>query len=433
MAEKKKLSAMYKDVLTDSFPEDLTITIGDKKLKYRKRQWEVDGNPNRAKARLGPVGSKADLGKIGLRYGDNPGQEAALYELAEGSLELGGLKYVSPDDGIISNITEKDIVETGKSLGKSNLTDVDAAINILKYFDEPTAVIMKHNNPSGVASGSSIKDAYVTANSTDRIAAFGGVVVVNKPIDGETAGEISKNYVEVVAAPRFDKEAMETLTQKKNMRLVTIPKLASLKDYRKKRYLEFKSLLDGGIIVQQSADNELTKESIMAAEAEHNGSSYAIKRKPSEKEMDDMLFAWKVVQGVISNSMVFVKDKATVAIGTGEQDRVGATELAIVKAYKKAADRICFENFGMPLWQLADKEKLAKIEKEVAAGKAGLKGSVLASDGFLPFRDTIDVAAKEGVAAVIQPGGSTRDYQSIEACNEHGMTMMFTGKRVFRH
>lgn len=415
MAEKKKLNSMYKDILADSFPEDMMITIGDKKLEYKKRKWLVEG------------------AKIGLRYGDNPGQEAALYELAGGNLELGNLKYVSPTDGIISNITEKDLVETGKSLGKSNLTDIDAAINILKYFDEPTAVIMKHNNPSGVASRDSIKDAYATANSTDRIAAFGGVVVVNKPLDKETAAEISKNYVEVVAAPKFDMEAMEMLSQKKNMRLVTMPKLASLKDYRNKRYVEFKALLDGGIILQQSADNELAKESVMPAEAEYNSSQYSVKRKPSEREMEDMLFAWKVVQGVISNSMIFVKDRATVAIGTGEQDRVGATELAIAKAYKKFADRICFEKYGMPMWEMKDKEKLAAIEREVAAEKAGLKGSVLASDGFLPFRDTVDVAAKEGVTAIIQPGGSTRDYQSIEACNQHGMTMVFTGKRVFRH
>ncbi|MBI2176041.1 IMP cyclohydrolase [Candidatus Woesearchaeota archaeon] len=415
MAEKKKLGAMYKETLTDSFPEDMTITIGDKKLRYRKRQWAVEGK------------------KAGLRYGDNPGQEAALYELAEGSLEIAGCRYARPEDSIISNLTEKDIVETGKSIGKSNLTDVDAAINILKYFDEPTAVIMKHNNPSGVASRSSIKEAYATANITDRIAAFGGVVVVNRTLDKATAEEISKNYVEVVAAPEFEREATEILTQKKNMRLLTIPKLAGMKDYRKKRYLEFKSLLDGGIIIQQSADNELTAEDLMAAEADYKDRHYMIKRKPTAEETDDMLFAWKVVQGVISNSMVFVKDKATVAIGTGEQDRVGATELAIVKAYKKAADRVCFERHGIPLWELKDSEKQKTIEKDVADKKAGLKGSVLASDGFLPFRDTIDVAAKQGITAVIQPGGSTRDYQSIEACNEHGMAMVFTGKRVFRH
>jgi len=146
-----------------------------------------------------------------------------------------------------------------------------------------------------------------------------------------------------------------------------------------------------------------------------------------------MLFGWKVLQGVISNSMLFAKDRTTVSICAGEQDRVGATELAIIKAYKKMADRICFQRYGMPLWELTDKKKEEKIEREVAEKNANLKGSVMASDGFLPFRDTVDVAAKEGVTGIIQPGGSTRDYQSIEACNEYGIAMVFTGKRVFRH
>ena len=413
--EQKKLGGMYKDVLTDSFPDELTITIGNQKLHYRKRTWNFEGK------------------NVGLRDGDNPGQEAALYELAKGNLEIAGCKYVRPEDALISSISEKEVVETGKSLGKSNLTDIDAALNILKYFDEPTAVVMKHNNPSGIASRNSIREAYKAANMADRIAAYGGVVVVNRKLDKATAEEIIKSYVEVVAAPEFEKEAKEMLEAKKNMRLITITRLASLQDYRKKKYIEFKALLDGGIILQQSADNEISKEDLMPAEAEYHGKAYKVSRQPTKKEEDDMLFAWKVVQGVISNSMVFAKDKTTVAIGAGEQDRVGATELAIVKAYKKAADRLCFERHGIPLWQLHDKEKLAAIDKAVAENNAGLKGATLASDGFLPFRDTIDVAAKQGITSVIQPGGSTRDYQSIEACNEHKMTMVFTGKRVFRH
>ena len=149
--------------------------------------------------------------------------------------------------------------------------------------------------------------------------------------------------------------------------------------------------------------------------------------------MDDMLFGYKVLQGVISNSMLFAKNKTTIAIGAGEQDRVGATELAIIKAYKKVADRICYEKYKVALWELDDEEKQAEIKKLVAETNAGLKGSVLASDGFLPFRDTVDVAAKQGVSGIIQPGGSTRDSQSIEACNEFKMSMVFTGKRVFRH
>src|SRR3989338_1068655 len=411
-----KIGRMYKEALADSFPDELTITLGSQKLSYRKKTWNFEGKRG-----------------TGLRYGDNPGQEAALYELAEGNLEIAGCRYARPEDALISNISEKDIVERGKSMGKSNLTDIDAALNIMKYFDEPTAVVMKHNNPSGVASRSSIKEAYEAANMADRLAAFGGVVVVNRKLDKATAMDISKSYVEVVVAPEFEKEAKEILAAKKNMRLITITRLASLQQYRKKRFIEFKALLDGGIILQQSADNEISSEDLMQAEAEYHGKTYKVSRQPTKKEEEDMLFAWKVVQGVISNSMVFVKDKTTIAVWAGEQDRVGATELAIVKAYKKAAYRICFEKNRVPLWEMKDKEKLAAIDKAVAETNAGLKGAALASDGFLPFRDTIDVAAKQGVSCVIQPGGSTRDYQSIKACNEHKMAMAFTGKRVFRH
>ncbi|MBI2549753.1 IMP cyclohydrolase [Candidatus Woesearchaeota archaeon] len=410
----KPNKSIYKEAAGDSFPNEMVIILGNSKLKYKKKQWSVEGK------------------KIGLRYGDNPGQEAALYELAEGNWDIAGCK-ISPKDAMISNLTEKELVETGKSLGKSNLTDVDAALNILKYFDEPTAVIMKHNNPSGVASRNNISDAYIAANITDRLAAFGGVVVVNGKLDKATAEEIVKNYVEVVAAPEFNKAAMEILTSKKNMRLITIKKLATLQEYRKKRFIEFKALLDGGIILQQSADNEIKAPELGAAEAEHQGKQYKVKRKATTAEIEDMIFAWKVCQGVISNSMVFAKDKITIAIGAGEQDRVGATELAISKAYKKAADRVSFEKYELPLWQVKDKERMDVIWKEVSATNAGLKGSVLASDGFLPFRDTADVAAKAGVTAIIQPGGSIRDYEVIEACNEHGMAMVFTGQRVFRH
>ncbi len=405
----------YREVVGDHFPEEMTIKFGEQELRYRKKRWKLNSEA------------------LGLRYGDNPGQEAALYEMVSGNLAIGECKYITPSDGLISNLGEKELTETGKHIGKSNLTDVDAALNILKYFDEPTAVIVKHNNPSGVASREKIKDAYVEANFADRIAAFGGVLVVNAKIDKETALEIVKNYLEVVAAPDFDKEAFDILTEKKNMRLMKIKKLEQLKSYRKKRVIEFKTLIDGGIIAQQSADNEVNRENVAVAEAEYQGKSYTLSKKPSEKEMDDMLFGWKVLQGVISNSMLFAKDKATVSICAGEQDRVGATELAIVKAYKKLADKLCFERHGIPLWELKDAREKAMIEKEVAEARANLQGSILASDGFLPFRDTVDVAARQEIAGIIQPGGSTRDYQSIEACNEHGISMVFTGKRVFRH
>ena len=416
----KDYKGKYRKILGEDFPDDMTIEFGDQKLRYRKKKWKFNGE------------------ELGLRYGDNPGQKAALYQLAEGNLKLGDVRYVEPGDSLISGLGEESLTETGKHLGKSNLADVDAALNILKYFDEPTAVIVKHSNPSGVASRDSIREAYVAANFADRIAAFGGVLVANRTIDGKTAEEILKNYLEVVAAPEFEKDAVELLKTKKNMRLMKVGKLESLQAYRSKRFVEFKSLMDGGIIVQNSADNEVSRESIEDAEAEHNGRVYRTEKKATPKEIEDMLFGYRVLQGVISNSMLFAKDKTTVAICAGEQDRVGATEMAIMKSYKKAADGICFRKFGKALWEIEkdgarQKEINEEIDRYCGEQNAGLKGSVLASDGFLPFRDTVDAAGKQGAAAIIQPGGSTRDYQSIEACNEYGMSMVFTGKRVFRH
>ncbi len=413
--EKKKLSAMYRDVLSDSFPEDLTITIGDKKLQYKKRQWAAGGK------------------MVGLRYGDNPGQEAALYELKESNLTISGCEYVRPGKGLVSSIADNDLMESGKHIGKSNLTDVDNALSILKNFDEPTVVIMKHNNPCGAASRKKIAEAYREAYMADRLAAFGGVATLNRTVDLATAEQIMKQYLEVVAAPEFEKDALEMLLKKKNMRLIRIKNIEKLKEYRDFCCLEFKSLIDGGLIVQQSQTARISSQNdLMAAAAENEGRQHSIKRKPTEKEYEDMLFAWKIVQGVVSNAIVFAKNKATVAICPGEQDRVGAVEIAIIKAYKKYADRLSFEKFNTPYSELSQQQK-KEIDKIVAAEKGNIKGSVVASDGFFPFRDSVDVAAKEGITALIQPGGSVKDYEVIEACNGHGITMVFTEQRVFRH
>lgn len=417
MADRKKLSTMYKEVLADSFPEDLTITIGDKKLQYRKRQWAVDGK------------------KTGLRYGDNPGQEAALYELKESNLQLGGCEYVKGGEGkgLVSSISDSDLMESGKHVGKSNLTDVDNALAILKNFDEPTAVIMKHNNPCGAASRAAIADAYKEAYNADRLAAFGGVAALNMPVDMATAEQIMKQYLEVVAAPDFEKEALEMLLKKKNMRLIRIRNMEGLKQYRNLCYLDFKSLADGGLIAQRSQTATIKGKSDLAiAAAENKNGKYEAKRKPTEKEYEDMLFAWKIVQGVVSNAVVFAKNKATVSICPGEQDRVGAVEIAIVKAYKKFADRVSFEKHGVQHSQLQPQQK-AEVDKIAAAAKGNIKGSALASDGFFPFRDSVDVAAGQGATAIIQPGGSINDHEVIEACNEHNIAMVFTGQRVFRH
>ena len=412
----KNYRKTYKEMSKEDFPDSMSIIFGNQRINYRKKKW----------------GFKGEL--RGLRYGDNPEQSAAMYELVEGNLSLAGVQYLGSGDGLISSLGSESLTEGEKHLGKSNLTDVDAALNILKYFEEPSAVIMKHNNPSGVASRDSIKDAYVAANFADRIAAFGGVLVVNRPVCRETAEEINKNYIEVVAAPDFEKDAFEILRSKKNVRLMKISRLRDLRFYRSRKYFDFKSLMDGGLIVQESPDNDLSPDELVNARADHKGKVFEVERKASEKEIEDMLFAYKVLQGVISNSMVFAKDKTTLAICAGEQDRVGATELAIMKCYKKFADRACFEMYGKALWEIKkDSEKSEEIDRITREANAGLKGSVLASDGFLPFRDTVDAASKENIAGIVQPGGSVRDWESIQACNEHGIGMVFTGKRVFRH
>jgi phosphoribosylaminoimidazolecarboxamide formyltransferase / IMP cyclohydrolase len=427
------LKKMYRTVMDDHFPSQVTISFGDQKLVYSKRAWKIaDAN-------------SGELIEKGLRYGENPGQEAALYELIGGNLTLGECRFIEPGKGLVSAITEENLIQSGKHPGKTNLTDIDNALNILKYLTEkPAAVIVKHNNPCGVAYGSTIADAYDKANMADRIAAFGGCAVFNKPIDKETAELISANYLEVVAAPDFEEDALSILTKSKNLRIVKIDRIDRLADYKKERFIEFKSLIDGGIIVQQSPLNRIsTPEDFKPATCEYKGKSYAIARKPTAEEYADMLFGWQVEQGITSNSVIYVKDGATVGIGTGEQDRVGVAEIAIYKAYTKYADALCFRRHGMPYKQLeaeilkGTKDSVLKdeIDKATAEARGGVIGSTMVSDAFFPFRDGVDVAIKEGIRAIVHPGGSLRDFESIEACNEADpqVTMVFTGQRAFKH
>ncbi len=416
MAEsKKKLSAIYKEVLNDDFPDEMTILLGENKLRYRKRKWKLGGQ------------------NVGLRYGDNPGQQAALYQLAESNLKLLGCEFVKPENALVSSIAENDLMENGKHIGKSNLTDVDNALSILKNFDEPTAIIMKHNNPSGVASRQTIAEAFREAYLADRVAAFGGVAALNRPIDLETADQIMLQYLEVVAAPEFEKEALEKLMTKKNIRLIRIKKMDRLKEQKNMSFIDFSSLMDGGMILQRSLSSNIQSEDeLTLASVERQGKTHLISRKTSRKEAEDLIFAWKVAQGVVSNAIVIAKNKATVAICPGEQDRVGAVEIAIIKGYKKYSDRLSNERFRIPYIQL-DKKQKAEIDRIVSDEKGNIKNGALASDGFFPFRDSVDVAAREGVTAIIQPGGSIKDDEVIDACNEKGITMVFTGQRVFKH
>jgi phosphoribosylaminoimidazolecarboxamide formyltransferase/IMP cyclohydrolase len=343
----------------------------------------------------------------------------------------------------VSRITEKDQLQVGKHPGKINLTDVDNALNILRFLDKsPACAIMKHNNPCGAAYGETPAEAFEKAFWCDRIAAFGGAVVLTRTLDVETARLMSQYYFEVVCAPDYEGAALDILKKWKNLRILQIKEIERLQKYKTKRIIDFKSLMDGGLIIQESQPFTIKgKEDLKAAQTTYKGEVYKIKRAPTEKELDDMLFGWYVESGVSSNSALFVKDGATVAIGTGEQDRVGVVEIAVFKAYTKFTDGQVFKKFGVPyaVFRLeAEKglrrmEDLKEIEEYVKAQKGGLLGSTVVSDGFFPFRDGVDAAIREGATGVIQPGGSERDFEVIEACNEADVTMVFAGQRLFKH
>jgi phosphoribosylaminoimidazolecarboxamide formyltransferase/IMP cyclohydrolase len=418
------LKAKYKTVMDDHFPETMRIEFGSQTLVYRKRAWKI------------PDSSGTAIEK-GLRYGENPGQEAALYELVGGNLALGDCRFVEPGRGLVSALTEEEMIQAGKHPGKTNLTDVDNALNILKYLHhKPACAIMKHNNPSGVAMDEDLDKAYYRANMADRIAAFGGAAVFNRPLDKVTAGLIADQYLEVVAAPDFEEGAVDILAARKNLRILAMPRIADLEHFLTARYVDFKSLMDGGIIVQQSPVNAIrTSKDLTPAKASYKGEVYEIERLPSQRELDDMVFGWAVEQGVTSNSVLYVRDGCTVGIGTGEQDRVGVAEIAVIKAYTKCRDRICFERYGKAFTEMIDLGVREELDQEVREHKGGLIGSVMVSDAFFPFRDGVDVGIKEGVSAIVHPGGSDRDFESIVACNEADpqVAMMFTHQRAFKH
>ncbi|MDL2313351.1 IMP cyclohydrolase [Desulfovibrio sp. OttesenSCG-928-C14] len=420
----KSLKKMYTTLLKDDFPQDLTLDLGGRKLVYKKRVWTLDGEVK------------------GLRYGENPDQPAALYELVDGSLEFGGVKLRRPGQGVVSAIGEAQMLQAGKHPGKTNLTDVDSGVNILQSLTaRPAAVILKHNNPCGAAWADGIGQALDKAFWCDRIAAFGGAVVLNRTLDKLCADIIDSAYFEVVAAPDFEEGTLDTLKKRKNLRIFKLPALADLSGLAQSPYLEIKSLADGGLIVQQSFMNRIRAvEDFIPASAEKDGQTYTA-RTPTPDEASDLLFAWAVESGVISNSVIFAKNGATVAIGAGEQDRVGCVELAVYKAYTKYADRLCFRENNLSLYELRLKAaqdpqaeaKLKDIEKRTQEAKGGLKDAVMVSDGFFPFRDGVDAATCHGVKAIAQPGGSLRDHEVIQAVNESSTAMVFTGQRAFKH
>ncbi len=418
MADGKDLKKAYRIIMDDELPPRMEISFidGDQRttLAYEKVTWVID-----------------DVEK-GLRYGENPGQQAALYRLVRGNLRLGEAELLGPERGLV---TDLELLQSGKHPGKTNLTDVDNALNILRYLaHRPACAIMKHNNPSGVAIKDTLAEAYQAANLADRVAAFGGAVACTRPVDRDTAERIAENYLEVVAAPDFEQGVLDILAGRKNLRVVRVPRLDRLADYADAQVPELKALMDGGIVVQTSFVLQARRaEDLLPAVSTHRGTEYRVNREPTEQELRDLLFGWAVEAGVTSNSVLYVKDGVTVGIGTGEQDRVGVAQIARDKAYTKLADRLCFERTGQAYNALEDSDRKAEIDAEVKQRKGGLPGAVMVSDAFFPFRDGVDVGLREGITAVIQPGGSLNDWQAIEACNEAGAAMVFTGQRSFKH
>jgi len=297
-----------------------------------------------------------------LRYGENPHQKAAFYRQALAGTGLPNARQLN-----------------GKELSYNNIIDTEAAWALVREFDEPACVIIKHTNPCGTALGSSLAEAYERAFAADPVSAFGGIIALNRKVDVETAGKITGPFMEVVIAPDYDAEALEILRTKKNLRVLSLP-LAGAAD------LQVKSV-EGGFVVQEMDRHRLRTEDLTVVTA----------RQPSGEELRELFFAWKVVKHVKSNAIVVAKDGMTLGVGAGQMNRVGAARLALEQAGEKAA------------------------------------GAVLASDAFFPFKDTVELAARYGITAIIQPGGSIRDEESIEECNRHGIAMVFTGIRHFKH
>lgn len=304
-----------------------------------------------------------------MRYGENPHQSAAFYK----------------EIGVRRNVLSAAEQLHGKELSYNNINDANGALDVLKEFgmEKPCAVAVKHANPCGVGVDATLLGAYRKAYESDPVSIYGGIVALNREVDEEVAKELAKIFLEIIIAPEFSKEALDILTQKKNIRLMRLPEAAQPND---KGMLDMKKVA-GGLLVQQ-LDTEIFDEGELRCVTE---------RKPTDDELEQMKFAMRVVKYVKSNGICLVKDNATVGIGPGQTNRVTALDIAI----KYAGDRAV--------------------------------GSVMGSDAFFPFKDCVEAAQKAGVTAIIQPGGSIRDEESIVACNEAGIAMVFTGMRHFKH
>ena len=306
-----------------------------------------------------------------MRYGENPHQVAAFY------------KEVGKTKGTLADAVQLH----GKELSYNNINDANGALELLREFSEPAVVAVKHANPCGVGVGANVLEAYQKAYQADPVSIFGGIIVTNQTIDKDTALEMTKIFFEIVIAPDYTEEALEVFKTKKNLRILKLDHI----NYFDPHALTMKKV-DGGVIVQQK-DLELLVEEDLKVVTD---------RKPSEKEMEDLRFAWKLVKHVKSNGIALAKNGMSVGLGGGQTNRIWATNQAI--------------EHGIEF-----------------LGEEGVKGSVLASDAFFPFDDCVKAAAAAGITAIIQPGGSIRDEDSIKACNEAGIAMIFTGMRHFKH
>src|SRR5210317_2228541 len=305
-----------------------------------------------------------------LRYGENPHQAAAFY-----------VDQQSPAGSLAS---AKQL--QGKALSYNNIADSDAALECVKQFENPACVIVKHANPCGVAVAGNILEAYDKAFKTDPTSAFGGIIAFNRPLDADTARAIiERQFVEVIIAPEIAADAADVCAAKKNVRVLETGtwsgSFAGGFDFKK---------VSGGLLVQTSDHGVITADDLKVV----------TEKAPTPEQIQDMLFAWTVVKYVKSNAIIFCKDNMTIGVGAGQMSRVYSTKIAAIKAADEGLD---------------------------------INGSVMASDAFFPFRDGIDTAAETGIAAIIQPGGSMRDDEVIQAANEHGLAMVFTGMRHFRH
>ena len=317
-----------------------------------------------------PTNTTINLSKVSdLRYGENPHQIAALYRTS----------INTNSEECVSGLASAQLL-SGKEMSFNNYVDADAAWQLVCDFDDPACAIIKHTNPAGVGIGKSLVESYKKALATDPVSAFGGIVAFNRSLDEEAAIEASKIFTEVIIAPDYEPAALETLQKKKNLRVLKIPSVESPGG------LEYRQI-SGGVLVQSRDNHKLDRSQLKVV----------TERQPTEAELNALLFAWTVCKHTKSNAIVYAMDGQTVGVGAGQMSRIDSVKIGAMRAQLPVA------------------------------------GSVLASDAFFPFRDGVDEAAKSGIRAIIQPGGSVRDEEVIAAANEHELAMVFTGIRHFRH